>query len=704
MFSFKQMKLSIVSLIFFALAGLQNVKAEVFEDTGSLNKYGMPGEIDLPIAQDLPDGQFSVSSSLFGGTIRVNLSFQISKNLTGAFRYARVPSSSGDHNGYYWDRSFDLHYLLYQEKNIFPSIALGVRDFIGTGLYSGEYVVATKSLGEKIRFSAGIGWGRFAGKNSFTNIFGIKNRVLEETGRGGTFKVKRFFSGENSPFFSVSYRLNKRFQLISELSPDIYGNETSTSRGFTRKTDLNLGLKYSIDPSMSVLISLMHGNTFGLTVNMGVNPRNSPYSSGIEPAPMPIFKTKLPSGDLKSERQVFAESQRLLALEGIELKELRISKNEINVNVVNRRYLNQSQMIGRVVRILSRTSPSEIKSFKINLFDHNSNFFTSEITIERKSFIANELNFDGPETLWSSISVNNSSKKFFDNNQLDHPKLSWSLYPYLDTMLFDPHAPIRAHIGMELKGRYKFLPMLSMSGSLKQPIAGTLDDVKRGPKPGLPHVRSDFMHYHRDIGSNLYINYLTLNQFLKPLPNLYAVVNFGILELMHSGIRSEVIWKNNKKPYGLGLDFALVQKRGTNGDFQLKNEHYNTYLASIYYDLPNNWVVKLDAGKYLAGDFGSTISIRRTFNNGWEFGGYATLTDVPFSTYGEGSFEKGLTIKAPINWFTGKKTKSVMNAVIRPITGDGGVKLNLSGEKYLYNVVSEYDQKNISDNWKRVYR
>jgi len=393
-----------------------------------------------------------------------------------------------------------------------------------------------------------------------------------------------------------------------------------------------------------------------------------------------------------------------LALEGIELKELRISKNEINVNVVNRQYLNQSQMIGRVVRILSLTSPSEIKSFKINLFDHNSSFFISEIVIERKSFITNELKFDGPESLWSSISVNNSIKKFFDDNQTDHPKLSWSLYPYLDTMFFDPHAPIRYHIGMELKGRYKFLPMLSVSGSLKQPIAGTLDDVKRGPKPGLPNVRSDFMHYHRDIGSNLYVNYLTLNQFLKPLPNLYAVVNIGILELMHSGIRSEVIWKNNKKPYGLGLDVAQVQKRGTNGDFQLKNEHYNTYLASIYYDLPNNWVVKLDTGKYLAGDFGSTISISRTFNNGWEFGGYATLTDVPFSTYGEGSFEKGLTIKAPINWFTGKESKSVMNAVIRPISGDGGAKLNLSGEKYLYNVVSEYDQKNISDNWKRVYR
>ena len=36
---------------------------------------------------------------------------------------------------------------------------------------------------------------------------------------------------------------------------------------------------------------------------------------------------------------------------------------------------------------------------------------------------------------------------------------------------------------------------------------------------------------------------------------------------------------------------------------------FSTYLASIYYDLPNDWNAKIDAGKYLAGDFGSTISL-----------------------------------------------------------------------------------------------
>ena len=152
--------ISALVILLFNLELAKSLEANEFEDTASLNNYGMPGEMDLPSAKNLPDGQFSVSSSVFGGTIRVNLSFQIFENLTGAFRYARIPSAFGDHNGYYWDRSFDFHYLAFKEKPFFPSVALGARDFIGTGLYSGEYIVATKSIGYRTKISGGLGWGR----------------------------------------------------------------------------------------------------------------------------------------------------------------------------------------------------------------------------------------------------------------------------------------------------------------------------------------------------------------------------------------------------------------------------------------------------------------------------------------------------------------------------------------------------------------
>ena len=46
-------------------------------------------------------------------------------------------------------------------------------------------------------------------------------------------------------------------------------------------------------------------------------------------------------------------------------------------------------------------------------------------------------------------------------------------------------------------------------------------------------------------------------------------------------------------------------------------------------------------------------------------------TDVKFSSFGEGSFDKGITLKAPLSWFTGRKSQAYRKTVIRPITGDG---------------------------------
>ena len=37
--------------------------------------------------------------------------------------------------------------------------------------------------------------------------------------------------------------------------------------------------------------------------------------------------------------------------------------------------------------------------------------------------------------------------------------------------------------------------------------------------------------------------------------------------MMYAGIRAEAIWKDNKKPYGIGLDLASSKKRNTYGDF-----------------------------------------------------------------------------------------------------------------------------------------
>ena len=666
----------------------------------------MPGTIDNPTAESFPDGQFSVSSSVFGGTIRTNLSFQITNSVTVSFRYSRIPSSRGDHGGYFWDRSFDFHYLFNEQTKYFPSFAIGLRDFIGTGLYTGEYLVATKNITKNIKATGGLGWGRLSGKNKESNIFGkVNDRASISAGYGGTLHFNHFFSGTNSPFFSLSYKQSPKLEFIAEISSDDYGMEVSTSKGFQRKSDFNFAFKYKVAQDLSIMGKFMHGNAVGLSGILALNPRNSPYKSGIEPAPMPLLDN---SAIIKTqslmENNVFSRSVQLLELDGISLIKMEIYDDFLRAEIVNRYYLDVSQMIGRVARILSKTAPLDVKFFIISIVDHKSGFSVSQVKVERESLRDFELMFDGPRKVWSSVQIDNSSARINSSLSLPNTPVFWSFYPDIDIMLFDPHSPINGSIGWEAKLAYKIRNSTTINSSIKQPIISGLKGIKRGPKPGLANVRSDFMFYYRDISTKPYISSLTVDQFYKPYENIYGQINVGFLELMYAGVRAEAIWKDVKKPYGLGLDLAKVIKRNTFGDFSVLNESYSTIIGSLYYEFDRDWKFKLDAGRYLAGDYGATFSLARTFNNGWEIGAFTTLTNVKFSTFGEGSFDKGISLKAPLSWFTGRKSQAYRKTIIRPIVGDGGARLLLGDDKYLYENVARYDEKNFKDNWNRVFR
>ncbi|MFL2800090.1 MAG: YjbH domain-containing protein [Paracoccaceae bacterium] len=338
---------------------------------------------------------------------------------------------------------------------------------------------------------------------------------------------------------------------------------------------------------------------------------------------------------------IFARSAKLLELDGIILLSMEIDNEIVYASILDRYYLDVSQMIGRATRILSKTVPINVKFFNINVVDYQSGFSISKVTVERESLRKFELMFDGPKKLWKDIKIDNSSGEINTNLVLSRSPITWSFYPDVDIMLFDPHSPINGSLGWEANLAYRIRNSTTINSSVKQPILTALNDIKRGPKSGLPNVRSDFMFYYRDISTKPYIDSLTIDQYYKPLKNIYGQINFGYLEMMYAGIRAEAIWKNVKKPYGIGLDLASIRKRNTRGDFSILNESYSTIIGTVYYDLESDWKVQLDAGKYLAGDHGATFSLSRTFNNGWEIGAYATLTDVKFSTFGEGFFRQG---------------------------------------------------------------
>jgi hypothetical protein len=141
-----------------------------------------------------------------------------------------------------------------------------------------------------------------------------------------------------------------------------------------------------------------------------------------------------------------------------------------------------------------------------------------------------------------------------------------------------------------------------------------------------------------------------------------------------------------------------VKQRDFEQLFTFRDYDIVTGHASVYWDTGWRGVgVQVDGGRYLAGDWGGTLTMKRRFANGWEFGGFFTLTDVPFDDFGEGSFDKGLFLTIPFNWFLPYESRSEFSTLIRPLSRDGGQRLNVSNR--LYPMVEDMDRAGLRDNW-----
>jgi hypothetical protein len=125
-----------------------------------------------------------------------------------------------------------------------------------------------------------------------------------------------------------------------------------------------------------------------------------------------------------------------------------------------------------------------------------------------------------------------------------------------------------------------------------------------------------------------------------------------------------------------------VQQRGYQRNLDLLDYKTTTGFASAYWASPfYNLDFALHAGRYLAKDKGATLEARRTFANGWMVGLWATITDVPFDDFGEGSFDKGMFFKIPLNGVFGGSGRGSYSNRIRPIQRDGGARLeDFSGD------------------------
>lgn len=260
----------------------------------SLTTYGTPGLVEMPTAEVLNDGEFAFTASAFGPNYRYSATFQVLPRVYGTFRYSQIKniSSSSFLDGDTFDRSFDIHVQLSDEKLYLPAFAVGLRDFLGTGILSSEYFVATKSFGSKLQVTGGLGWGRLAGRNSFSNPLGVLSDRFDTrpggfTGTGGQLEIDTWFRGPVSPFAGVKWSINDKATFFAEYSPDLYTRE-SVNTGIDIASPLNVGLEYRFDSGVRLKGFVIGGNEIGAQLSYVINPAERRNPGGLETAPRSV--------------------------------------------------------------------------------------------------------------------------------------------------------------------------------------------------------------------------------------------------------------------------------------------------------------------------------------------------------------------------------------------------------------------------------
>ncbi len=191
---------------------------------------------------------------------------------------------------------------------------------------------------------------------------------------------------------------------------------------------------------------------------------------------------------------------------------------------------------------------------------------------------------------------------------------------------------------------------------------------------------------------------LTADYQFKLAPALYGRVSAGYLERMFGGVDAEIVWKPANQNWGVGADLAFVKQRDFDQMFGFQAYETTTGHASLYWN--TGWhglEAQVDLGRYLAGDWGGTFSLSRRFTNGWEVSAYMTLTDVSFADFGDGNFDKGISLRIPFEWTLPFESRSATMVSLGGYGNDGGARLNVANR--LYPIIRGNDTTDLYETW-----
>lgn len=655
--------------------------------------FGITGVLDVPTARMRDEGDLSLTYSRNRLADNYVIGYQPLPWLETAFRYTIFnPRDVEGSTDELFDRSFEIKARLLREGYWVPEVAIGIRDLVGTGAWNGEYLVANKQFGS-LDLSMGLGWGRFAdrdvARNPLRHVSSSFNRRTSSVGLGGTFSFGDYFAGPHMGMFgSAHYRLPFwNLSVLAAYNSDSYQREQD--RGTIDSTSpWSFGVDWEPVDDVVVGVSWAQDNHVALRFSATIStrqttarkPPNRFGARGTEPAPPRSHP----------RRNWYQRISNDAHSSGLTLRSAkRLDEDTINIVYSNHDYQYEADAVNRLLSLSELYAPRDVSRIILTNQASGSDMYSVHYTRrgwEPWAAEADPEQASREPTIMPPLRVSEPDHV----TEFKYPSGGLSFNLGVRPYLFDPDSPFRYQVFARLGGHLNLGGGWSMSGSWIQDLYNDFGDITRESDSVLPKVRSEVGRYLRDGTTG--IDRAVLMKRGQLADEVHYLGFAGILEDMYSGIGGEVLYRPFGSRFGFGANIIGVQQRDY--DRSLSHRDYRTVIghASIYWASPiHDFDVALHAGRYLARDLGATFEVQKRFANGWSVGVFATLTDVPFDDFGEGSFDKGLIFRIPLNPYVGYNTRGAYSTILRPIQRDGGQRLGWGTMLWDTHRSSNYD-------------
>jgi hypothetical protein len=679
--------------------------------------FGDIGLLQTPTARMADEGEVSFVYSRIEPFTHLNVSAQPFSWLEASARYTIVsnrgyPADPNPNGQSYKDKSIDAKVRLRGETHYLPAMAIGIRDLAGTGLFSSEYIVGSKRVGP-FDFSLGLAWGNLGARGNLPNPLGwidgsFDHRpVLSASGNTGTFTASRYFRGRTALFGGVEYQTPLNWlRLKAELDGNNYQHE-GLNDNQTQRWPVNFGALFRVNHYTDITVGYERGNTVMASLSLHDNlAQDLDVPKPLDPKPEPIRSDAAAVGAVDPAPRAAPASTDWNAVSaileknaGIKVEHVAQRGSELLVYGEQTKFFYGSEGLGRAARLLSNRLDASIDW--ITFVSQNHGLPIVEDSVHRPQFLA-YVNHDlDLPTFRRSVEQDPTApqqEKVLYRKPLK--RLSVDLSPGFHASLGGPDAPILYQVTANGTATYRFSHNLWLDGEIDANLLNNYNHYTYDAPSNLPRVRTDVRKYL--VSSDVVMPNLQLTGTRQFGTDLYGMAYAGMLESMYGGVGGEVLYRPIGQRWAFGVDANFVRQRGFKQDLSFRNYQVATGHATLYLDTGFDGLhATVSAGRYLAGDWGTTLDLSRHFDNGVLMGAYATFTTAG-SKYGEGSFDKGIYISVPLDLFLPLSRRQPASFQWQPLLRDGGAKLTKTYN--LYDMTEDRDSGLFFENLDKISR